>query len=671
MALIDYSNKTLTNDGADLLANDDKDGNKTVIDKMVISDQLPNSSEQLADVSLDDFHNPKYTDINDYKSQGATFQPEAFFSNDEHAGIYLKDDYKIQMIGLLAHEENDNDSDETVLAVAVSNGEPYPIPASTNIAFRFWISLTLTYSNAENVTAKVSPVGLVTQDELNQQLNVENINVDKKLNQFETSLANSMAGVANSLQSTVNSLNSNVGSNVSAQMSKATSELNSIMPKIKMLEGQTPATPQLEATMDIQTGIINFNITQPAKKDAQDVYQYDIYYKKTTDNNYQSFTSHENVGNIEGLDAKSKYDVYVVAENAAGNSDKSNVVETQLVDMSILGVHSDNIQDPQLERTDGAKGLVAGINGAENDFDNKPVYQFQRISEDGNEMIRIPKCSIYKDFSNGQVTIKVSKVPHGPGWYTPKCFRNHPYVDVAAYDASDNGSGGLASQSGTSPLVYTDINDFRSKARNTGQGYQLIDIHVVDLIQSLYTVEFATLNSQSIMYGYNQSSNQNTVNNGTTDGLPGSSSTASNGVMVYRGIENLYGNIGQWIDGINLQNGHIYVCDNPDQYQSDIFTYPYNLLNYDTPESGGSNGKWISSNGYDPAHPEAQLPLTLNGTSSTFYCDWDDYASNDNTVACWGTDDWDIGDNAGLWFWDLNDGSCSTYGCIGSRLVKE
>ena len=35
-----------------------------------------------------------------------------------------------------------------------------------------------------------------------------------------------------------------------------------------------------------------------------------------------------------------------------------------------------------------------------------------------------------------------------------------------------------------------------------GAGYQQLDIHVVDVLQVLFLIEFATLNSQSIMAGY-------------------------------------------------------------------------------------------------------------------------------------------------------------------------
>lgn len=76
------------------------------------------------------------------------------------------------------------------------------------------------------------------------------------------------------------------------------------------------------------------------------------------------------------------------------------------------------------------------------------------------------------------------------------------YVDVGKHQASLDGSNRLESKPLTYPLINTNIVNFRTYARANGAGYGQFDIHVADVLQTLFLVEFATLNSQAVMPGF-------------------------------------------------------------------------------------------------------------------------------------------------------------------------
>lgn len=538
------------------------------------------------------------------------------------------------------------------------------VNSTNNIHFDNRATIFMTIDDLKDVQAKLSKINIQNfesrpdAENHHKQLQSEIDNINQNL---ETK--SNVNNYRKQLENELNDLKNNEINN---------KDINELKNKIKMLEGQTPATPQLSANMDTSNGTITYKITQPSKQDAGQVYQYFVYYKNVNDQNYQETSTVNTTDTITGLDGHQKYNIYVVAQNAAGLSDQSNTVTTDSIDGRIFGVTSQNISNPQLQRTDAAQGMVAGVNGDRNDFDSAGVWkQMHRVTDSlGNVFVRIPKFYIYKRINGNAITIKVSLSKISNDWYLPKCFWDFqndcelPYVDVGAYDASDNGNNGLASTTGSAPLVNTSLNDFRTKAQNVGTGYQLLDIHVVDVIQCLFVVEFATLNSQSIMEGNDTS--YGIINNGQTDNGVGSSRTNGSGstAMNYRGIENLYGNIFQWVDGISNNGSQLFVCDDPSAYQSSVFANPYNQVGYSQPNF---DIEWVSQMGYDPNHPEVTTPVASNGSDSSYWCDAGSVGGNNCNAFCIGGS-CDNASDDGLFEWD--DNVPYAQNDVGSRLIK-
>ncbi|ORN18223.1 hypothetical protein [Lentilactobacillus parabuchneri] len=219
-----------------------------------------------------------------------------------------------------------------------------------------------------------------------------------------------------------------------------------------------------------------------------------------------------------------------------------------------------------------------------------------------------------------------------------------------------------------------DINDFRTAATALNvdgkNGYHLWDVHTLDALQVLFTIEFATLDSQSIMKGNADNTGTSLINTGATDTVKGSSGFVTSGAtpMTYRGIENLYGNLAIWTDGLNISNLSLYSCDDATKYVSDTFTYPYYKVSYPLISTNGQN---ITGLGFDKEHPGVTAPTSFNSNSyNTYYHDYGYVDGSGNYVVYTGGG-WAWGAGlSGLWCWD---GASSTYAssAVGSRLLKK
>lgn len=433
-------------------------------------------------------------------------------------------------------------------------------------------------------------------------------------------------------------------------------------------------------------------------------------------------------------------------------------------DKKIFGVYWNKGSSPALTRTGDAVGMIAnvGVDGqfAQNDFDKAPIYREIHTVTDtlGNVFIRIPKFYIRKTDGVGFKTWEISKTKHH-GFYLPWCFwdftnnKELPYIDVGKYKATLSGDNKLESKPDLPPLVNRHIVDFRTFSRNNNvnglKGYQLLDVHVIDVLQTLFYVEFATLNSQAVMQGYTtgqyantahlataaeNASNRIVVANATADtyrvgqtisvgtgqygtnvfygrtitgiavydannkaitfdGAPvniavgnfisntgavngfSRNIAASSGSIVsntdgkypfkYRGIESLWGDIWQFVDGVNITDNQAWVAKNAEDYISNLFAAPYDKLGY---INSNANGYPIEM-GYDANLPFAAFPKTLGGGSTAYYSDYY-YQSTGARIAVFGAA-WGDGSRAGVSYWHLDVSSGSAAWNIGGRLLKK
>ena len=135
--------------------------------------------------------------------------------------------------------------------------------------------------------------------------------------------------------------------------------------------------------------------------------------------------------------------------------------------------------------------------------------------------------------------------------------------------------------------------------------------------------------------------------------------------VIYRGIEDIFGNVWQFVDGINIKDYVAYVCDDPTQYVSDKFVSPYKQIGYTNLQT---SGVYPNRLGYDEDNTQIALPTEAGGSSETGTCDY--YScSEGNRIALVGGYV-DSGTFAGLFCWHLYYASSFAYWSIGARLLK-
>lgn len=155
---------------------------------------------------------------------------------------------------------------------------------------------------------------------------------------------------------------------------------------------------------------------------------------------------------------------------------------------------------------------------------------------------------------------------------------------------------------------------------------------------------------------------------GTLDSFGNKSGCLANDqrhTVVYRGIENLWGNLWQHIDGVCIRNYLAYICYDPTEYANDKFTSPYTALGY-TNSSG--NDSYIKEVGYDANNPLVALPTVVGGSSSTYVCDNYWSSSGDKILYVGGNCSY-YGSKCGLFASNCNNASSYSGWSCGARLL--
>ena len=237
---------------------------------------------------------------------------------------------------------------------------------------------------------------------------------------------------------------------------------------------------------------------------------------------------------------------------------------------------------------------------------------------------------------------------------------------LGRYEAGEASSGTmgliLASYSGTTPSVSKTRSTFRDYARNMASGFQLRDIAAWCAYDLLYLVEYADFNSQEKI-GPGIVNATAVHKTGETDAMvyhTGRANSGDNAAVQYRGIENPWGNVSGFIDGINVYGQSVYICTDPEIYTDDTDTnYPYS--NIKLPTSG-----WIKGLGFSSVFPWAFIPNANGGSSISYIPDYT-YSGHEWKVLNAGGHITSK-QEAGLFFFHAGVTSSGTSNKVGARL---
>ena len=193
-----------------------------------------------------------------------------------------------------------------------------------------------------------------------------------------------------------------------------------------------------------------------------------------------------------------------------------------------------------------------------------------------------------------------------------------------------NVGAGYVSQSGKSPVVNTNMNTFRTNFRN--KGWYMLDYPTWCSMVMLMLVKYANTDIQSTVSAGRCAGNA-VIASGNADeilgldGYNGSISTTTNAAKTF-GIENFFGNVWKYIDGLYGYGGHLYTRDVEDMTKDPSSTTDLtnDYTKVETALSTSGSDTVITNIAYDSTYPYMQFP-TVTGTSGTTYsCDNYSYA---------------------------------------------
>lgn len=243
------------------------------------------------------------------------------------------------------------------------------------------------------------------------------------------------------------------------------------------------------------------------------------------------------------------------------------------------------------------------------------VYPANRTSPSSATCVKIPQF-YYKVEKSGNIFRYY--VADGP----IDGFSLHPGSEsyIARYEGylvNKSGGQALCSYSNTPAKTGLTRADFRNYAKNFAPNAQLYDFAAWCAVGLLYRVEYADWGSQEKI-GPGIVNDTAAHKTGETDAMvyhTGRANSGDNSAVQYRGIENPWGNVWEWVDGINFNNYAPVICTDPTKYADDTTTN-YTVAGVPLGGSGSTKTLGISTN-----LPWAYLPREPGGSETTYIPD--------------------------------------------------
>lgn len=360
----------------------------------------------------------------------------------------------------------------------------------------------------------------------------------------------------------------------------------------------------------------------------------------------------------------------------------SGVEEASVPKTGIYGAYWDGGPSSTWLRTDDA-ALFSDPNPAVNNDDGwspfdglLPWAGMHRVEDsEAGTLVSIPKFW-YKWTRDSEVEgdMKLQIADHEvDGFYVSPAHADRgdgngerDVVYVGRYHCS---TSDYKSTSGVLPKVNITRSTARSGISSLGTKVWQWDYAMLWTIRMLYLVEFADWNSQAKI-GYGCGNNSSTENAGSTDFMPYhtgtmQSSRSTYGVgCQYRYIEDLWGNVLDWCDGIYLSGITVYGIENPANFSDS--SGGTNIGTRAT--SSGCIKKWTnpSASGFEYAlYPSKTVP---DSNYATYICDRCGYYSS-GVVLCVGGG-YNQNQDYGLFCMYGYDTASGSHGYVGSRLMK-
>lgn len=138
------------------------------------------------------------------------------------------------------------------------------------------------------------------------------------------------------------------------------------------------------------------------------------------------------------------------------------------------------------------------------------------------------------------------------------------YRYVGAFHGWVDGSGRLRSLPNKKPSASINIGNFRNHAKNMGVGWSQLDYYLLYALQMLYITEYGHPDSQTMIGRGYVDGNSAAINTGGTMQYGNNTfgETTGKQQISYRGIEDFWGNVYNWIDGYYLTASGVVMIGN-------------------------------------------------------------------------------------------------------------
>lgn len=375
------------------------------------------------------------------------------------------------------------------------------------------------------------------------------------------------------------------------------------------------------------------------------------------------------------------------------------VLYAHYVEQTIVGFTGFTRSDGILTLTGDVSDVEAFTTSASGDYvsvqNNLDMYfpfnQIEEFTDEyGNVFVKYPK--FYMKWlldDNGYIDgVNISNAKVDEDYFIPDAFLDpssygeteYTYCDYFAlgkYEMSGTPSKGY-SKSGSAVLVSITRASARSAARSYGTsadyygGYQQLDMSQYVCYNLLCMMYYRTSNIQNVwagrtsaVEGHSWSAAEAT---GTTDGVNGMNgwNTATDCVKML-GIENPYGNVYKWVDGIYFSSTAVYAHKFPQHFADSTA----NAVNIGVSRPASSGYVKYFKPGVSAEEPHYNMQSYLfcvdnEGSSSTYTGDYNWYGSDGAVLPVGGS--WRSTSYAGLWCLSGDVSASSSYSFIGARL---
>jgi len=282
---------------------------------------------------------------------------------------------------------------------------------------------------------------------------------------------------------------------------------------------------------------------------------------------------------------------------------------------------------------------------------------------DGDVMIEIPKTGFLISTVGNILTVKVTDDPNNPNFkyyaHTRVTEGDRSKLYIGAYLGWKDGSNKLRSLSGKTPTASQTIGTFRTQAKANGSGYDLVSFYPLTLLQCLYLIKYKNLDSQTALgRGYVDGNSAATNTGGTNQKGMFFGETTGKQQMKFLGIEDFWGNLRWWIDGLFSDSNR------------NIKTAFQNFNDTGSGYTDRGQGATSDISGYmskPQGFTEAGFVLKeKDGSETTYFCDYA-YLYASRLPSFGGA--WSSGSSAGAFYLRVDYSASASGSVLGGRLM--